>query len=456
MAGRTPNEKLKDHLVEAGWTYEALARAVRAVAAECGEPGLRTNKAAVQHWCAGVRPKGETGRFVAVALSRRLGRLVEPCDIGWGTGDSGNERVGLSLDGDPIDALLPMWRFDVDRRRFLTGSAYSVAAAALPLHHVAEIADRHRAARSGQTVGMPEVAAIEDMVAVFSVMDERHGGRHGRSALVTYLRDDVTPLCRGRFATPDVRSRVLSAAARGVHLLGWKSYDMGYQGLAQRYYLQSYALAVESGMPGHDGFVMRTMAMQGLEIRRPEHTLALTENGLARAVGQVDAHTEAQFRIAHGETMAKAGRRREALAEADAAHALLQETPDGDVPFWARQWGPPHALVYSRTAKLHQKLGDHQRAADFYRRASKGRPAEYARIKALDLSSQAEMELKQGGIEEACGTWGRAMDEMAAVRSVRTLKAVRKMRTGLSGFRARGARCAGELDERAVAFLRAA
>lgn len=47
---------------------------------------------------------------------------------------------------------------------------------------------------------------------------ERHGGQHGRSALVTYLRDDVAPLCRARFRTGEVRRQVLSAASRGVHL----------------------------------------------------------------------------------------------------------------------------------------------------------------------------------------------------------------------------------------------
>ncbi|MEK8141695.1 hypothetical protein NKH18_00960 [Streptomyces sp. M10(2022)] len=160
---------------------------------------------------------------------------------------------------------------------------------------------------------MAEVHAVRDMVSVFSEMDERHGGQHGRSALVTYLRDDVALLVRGRFRTDDIRRQMLSAASRGVHLLGWKSYDAGQQGLAQRYYLQSYALAAESGITGHDGFVMRTMAMQGLKIHRPEHCLALAETGLNRAKGRVDVQTEALFRIVHAHTLATAGHTRPPL-----------------------------------------------------------------------------------------------------------------------------------------------
>ncbi|MET9375146.1 hypothetical protein ABZX98_13465 [Streptomyces sp. NPDC002992] len=65
----------------------------------------------------------------------------------------------------------------------------------------------------------------------------------------------------------------------------------------------------------------------------------------------------------------------------------------------------------------------------------------------------AEMQLKQGSIEQACATWHRAIDHMDGVRSVRTRKAVTRMRSDLARFRARGLRCAAELDERACDFL---
>ncbi|GGT54950.1 Tat pathway signal protein [Streptomyces kurssanovii] len=455
MTRRTPNQQLRELVAESGLTYEALAKAVRAVAAECGA-ALQTNKSAVEHWIAGATPRGDTGHYLAVALSRRLGRLLTPADLGLPTtgGEADNDTIGLSLEDDPLDALLPMWRYELDRRRFLTASAYSVAAASLPLSHVNEIAARTAAAHTGHTVGMAEVAAVRDMIRAFSEMDERHGGQHGRSALVTYLRDDVAPLCRARFRTDEVRRQMLSAASRGVHLLGWKSYDAGQQGLAQRYYLQSYALAAESGIPGQDGFVMRTMAMQGLKLHRPEHCQALAETGLNRAKGRVDAETEALFRVVHAHTLAKVGKRRRAAAEAEQARTLLATAPGDELEFWALTWGPPAASVYSRTAKVHETLGDHRAAAEQYALAATARPAEtYARIVALDLVAGAEMHLKRGGIEQACATWHRAIDHMDGVRSVRTRKALSRMRGDLARFRARGLRCAAELDERARDFL---
>lgn len=450
----TPNHRLRDLIAESGLTYDALAKAVRQVAAECGVT-LGTNKGLIRHWINGVKPQGTTARFLAVALSRHTGRLLTLPDIGLPSPDKAeDDTMGLSLGADPIDALLPMWRAELDRRRFLTTSAYSVAAAALPLTYVQEIADRTAAARTGRVVGMAEVRAVRDMVRMFSEMDERHGGQHGRSALVQYLRDDVAPLCRARFRTEEMRQHMLSAASRGVHLLGWKSYDAGQQGLAQRYYLQSYALAVESGITGHDGFIMRTMAMQGLKLHRPEHCQGLAETGLNRAKGKVDNQTEALFRVVHAHTLAKGGQRRAALSEADRARELITADRGDEVPFWALAWGPPTASVYSRTAKVYETLGDYGTAATQYARAATARPATtYARIVALDLVASAEMQLKRGQIEQACHTWNRAIDHMDGVQSTRTRKAVKNMRKDLARFRARGVRCAAELDERAIDFL---
>lgn len=454
MATRTPNVQLSALVTESGLTYEALARAVRVVAAECGAD-LHTNKSNVEHWLSGSMPRGDTPRYLAVALSRCLGRLLATADLGLPSpAEVENDTIGLSLGGDPLDALLPMWRYELDRRRFLTASVYSAASAALPLSHVQGIAARTAAARTGYTVGMAEVAAVRDMIHAFSEMDERHGGQHGRSALVTYLRDDVAPLCRARFRTDEVRQQMLSAASRGVHLLGWKSYDAGQQGLAQRYYLQSYALAAESGLRGHDGFVMRTMAMQGLKLHRPEHCLGLAETGLNQAKGRVDAQTEALFRVVHAHTLARNGKRRAALSEAEHARTLLTGAPGDEVPFWALAWGPPAASVYSRTAKVHETLGDHRAAAEQYALAATARPADtYARIVALDLVAGAEMHLKRGSIEQACATWHRAIDRMDGVRSARTRKAVSRMRGDLARFRARGLRCVADLDERGRDFL---
>ncbi|MFE2528015.1 hypothetical protein ACFXEL_27685 [Streptomyces sp. NPDC059382] len=120
---------------------------------------------------------------------------------------------------------------------------------------------------------------------------------------------------------------------------------------------------------------MRTMAVQGLKLHRPEHCQGLAETGLDRAKGKVDAQTEALFRVVHAHTLAESGLRRAALAEAKQAQARLADAPGDDVPFRSLAWGPPAPSVYSRTAKVHETLKDHRNAADEYARAAATRPA---------------------------------------------------------------------------------
>ncbi|WP_127452968.1 hypothetical protein [Streptomyces sp. B29(2018)] len=456
MTQRTANHQLKALIEESGLPYDGVARAVKAVALESGQR-LGTNKSAVHHWVQGAEPSGATPGYLAEALSRRLGRRITREDLGLGSPAGGeDDSIGLTLDFDPIETLTAIGEADVNRRRFLAASAYSMAAATLPLQTVQEAAARTRTISGGGVAGHADVAAVRDMVKLFMDMDERHGGQHGRSAFVQYLVTDVAELCRGRFAGEQVRAEALSVASAAAHLCGWKAYDSGEQGLAQRYYLQSLALARASGVPGQDGFVMRTMSQQGMKLHRPEHCLALAESGWGRARGRVGQQVVALFAVTHAHALAKTGQTRRALDDVQLAeNALAAGMRAGDeVPFWALVWGPPAATVHSRTAKVFETLGDRPNAAHQYATAAASRPgATYARIIALDLVAQAEQQAKQGSIEQACGTWGRAIDTMAGVKSTRTLKAVRSLRSDLRPYRARGVRVAAELDERARVFL---
>lgn len=63
------------------------------------------------------------------------------------------------------------------------------------------------------------------------------------------------------------------------------------------------------------------------------------------------------------------------------------------------------------------------------------------------------MQAADGRIEQACATWGRAIDHMDGVRSGRTRKAVSGMRSDLARFRTCGLRCATDLDEQARDLL---
>lgn len=125
-AQKEPNDRLRDAISATNWTYEALASAVRRVAAENGET-LRTNKSAVAHWIDGARPSGQVGQYLAEALSRRAGRSVTLVEIGLAAAEE-----SLAASADPVLAATNLGRADVDRRRFLAVAAFTAAGVAMP------------------------------------------------------------------------------------------------------------------------------------------------------------------------------------------------------------------------------------------------------------------------------------------------------------------------------------
>ena len=78
---RAANTALRAAIAESRQSYDQLARDIRMVAAEAGN-SIRTNKSALAQWCAGKRPSAQTAAYIAEALSRRLGRTLEPAELG--------------------------------------------------------------------------------------------------------------------------------------------------------------------------------------------------------------------------------------------------------------------------------------------------------------------------------------------------------------------------------------
>ncbi|WKK24138.1 hypothetical protein QZH56_36800 [Streptomyces olivoreticuli] len=452
---RTPNTLLREAIAESGLTYAALARAVRAVAAAAGDTGVRTNASAIAHWVAGTQPEPDTARYVTEALAQRTGRRLTAAGLGLAVlQDAGADPagLGLSLGPVPVETIAAMGRADIERRRFLTTAVYSVAAAALPLGAAGEHQARAEAVRTGATAGQAEIDAVRSMTAAFTEIDERYGGQHGRSAVLQYLTTDVTDLCRASFRTPGQRAQMLTAAAGLAYLAGWKAFDAGEQGLAQRWYLQSYALTREADDGPHQGFALRILAHHGMDTGHQEHTVDLADAALAQVRGRVPAPTESLFVVCKARALSGAGSSRQALAVAGRARALAES--GAGTAGWDAMWGAAAAAVDSHTAAILTRLGDHAGAETHWASAARHyRGTEHQRIAALSTAAEGRAQCAQGHVERACATWGRALDGMTGIRSTRTRQAVITLRADLARLRRRGARSAQALDDRARVWL---
>src|SRR3954454_8907144 len=105
---------------DGGVSFKGLARAVRDAAARSGEP-LGTDHTLVKKWVdLGVRPRGNTPRYVAEAVSARLSRHISQADLGWpGDGQSVLDRGLVYPVGgvDAADVLRGLWTADLGGRR---------------------------------------------------------------------------------------------------------------------------------------------------------------------------------------------------------------------------------------------------------------------------------------------------------------------------------------------------
>ncbi|THA24390.1 hypothetical protein E4198_06185 [Streptomyces sp. RKND-216] len=481
MGTRTPNDRLRRAIHEAGCTYAEIARDVRSVAAESGGRP-RTNSSAVAHWVAGTRPSAATARALTEALARRLGRALVPEQLGlhtpgYETSDGGAEAGGAGtaagpgspgdgsfatggagLGEDPVAALTRLTRDDLAGRTETVRAPYAVALAAVPPHRVEEVAARAGVvgtAAGGARAGAGDVTAARAMLELFTLADERHGGRHGASAVVQYLHSDVAAFCRARFRSETQRRQMLTTAGCLAYLAGWKAYDGNRPGLAQRYYLRALAFARAAGEPAHEAFVLRVMAHHGMECGRPEHTVQLMDAALERLGTRADPASASLYAATRARAFAVQGRRREAIAESSRALRLGEGADERTLPYWAALWGSSAACVRNHLGKAAAALGEPALAEAHFARAewSPSGGGAQRRIAALSLAHTGAMQCRQGKLERACTTWGHALDLTEGVRSARLVGAVARMRTDLAPLRLRGARAALDFDARARDWL---
>ncbi|MDG4768565.1 Tat pathway signal protein [Solwaraspora sp. WMMD406] len=455
---RQRNEKLLTAIKACQWSYDACAAAVRAVAREHNDDLPSCDRSHVGHWIAGVRPSGQTPRYLAEAISRRLGRVVHPTDLNLLAGGSLESDLG-GLDWwthDPATDLVTVGRADLERRGFALTALYSLAALAVPLDSWQEIADRGRQAQGGDVaVGRNEIDAVRDMLAVFSKADERFGGGHARLAVVQYLTSDVAGYLRGRFASDDDRRAMFSVAAEMTYLAGWKAFDSSLHGLAQRYYIQSLRLANEADDRALAGFTLRAMAHQAVDLGHGQEALRLASSSLEWSKGRATPAATALFTIltarGHGATSDKS---RTSSAISAAESHLANASPE-DEPTWIRASGFTETSLASQAGQALRDLGDLPGAETQLRRSIVTRNADaFRRIHTLTLANLADVQCAQGRLREATENWNLAIDAMQGVKSGRARGAVKNMRTRLNSLGPRLPGFAKKLDQRAAAFLR--
>lgn len=191
--------------------------------------------------------------------------------------------------------LLSLGKADVERRSFLrAGYSAAVSASVLNTGRTGSPVPDSRVAAGTRHVGRADVTAVHDVIALFSRIDQRHGGGHGRSA---------------------------------------------EHAAAQRYFVAATKLATEADDTPLTGHILRAMAHQAIDLGDPRSGLALAEASVdgSRYRGACPRE-RALLTVVHAKALSAAGRPRESAkallrAERDpisiSVHAVPATTPPG-------------------------------------------------------------------------------------------------------------------------------
>ncbi|MEU2929997.1 transcriptional regulator [Streptomyces sp. NPDC048304] len=438
LVARQPNERLQALIQEAGCSNAGLARRVNMCGAEHGLD-LRYDKTSVARWLRGQQPRGRAPAIIAEALGRKLGRTVTIDEIGMANGKNLASGVGLQFSPTVLGAIeqvCELWRSDVGRRDFLSGSSVAASALVEPSRDwLISAPDAQVARQAGPRVGQADVAAVRSMTQALTDLDHQFGSGHVRPVVVHYLNSVVSGLLAGSYRET-VGRELFASVARLTELAGYMAVDTGQPGLAQRYYIQSLRLAQAAGDRGYGGYVLAaSMSHLAAQLGNPREIAQLARAAQEGARGHVTPRAEAMFHAAEARGHALLGDTRAAHASIGRAVTAMERADgsSGDDPVWIRHFD--EAYLADELAHCHRDLGEPEQAARYAEQSLAGHPESRARRRAIGLCLLATAQVQQREIEQACGTGLKAVELLQTLRSNRGAEYLEDLQQRLEPFR---------------------
>lgn len=384
------------------------------------------------HWLGGTQPRAPVPELVAEVLTRRLQRTVSPCSAGFTLVQSATGPRHARRHQHPEAELVALCRADSDPAQRISAQRQPYREADLLDVRWFTPASRPRP-RATRHPGEGEIAMMRLAVQFYAASFDTHGGRNTRSALLTYLVEDVAPWLR-EATSERVRGELLVEASRLSFLLARMYEDASVQGLAQRHFVIARQLAAESGDRMAWAVSLRGLSSQGLALGHRRSALHAAETA-AEAGGRAGggapvAYLGAQLAVAQ----AACGLRRQALRSLHRAERALEaagEDAPAHQPFSSYS---PAALAYQHAEAL-KVLGDSSAACEALNRSLALRTPADRRGLALSHAQRAEILVRSGHVEEACASWQAFLDHYAHLRSGLADTAALRLRQLLTPYR---------------------
>ncbi|XVV02493.1 hypothetical protein ACQPW3_34825 [Actinosynnema sp. CA-248983] len=462
---RDGNAALRALLDEADLSNAALARAVVTDGAAEGVH-IGTNTTSVKRMLDGTQPRWPVPHLVAKVLSRHLQREISVTDCGFAdrspTADDRYDGLNSSgtLDGT-IRTVVKLSGRDMDRRKFLLGTAFTAAAFSEPALFALTVPPAENTARvAGRRVGMADVEIITENIAHLRRLDHRYGSGRVREQVVQLLHREADTVMHGSYSERTGKA-LLGAVAQASWLAGSMASDVGRHSLAQRYYIQTLNLAMSAGDRPYAANVLSHMSRLTVQIghaaatdhdrlRHARQAIALARAGQSVASGKATPLLSALLHAveARGHALlGDANPTRTAVREAEQHYDRAQS---GDEPSWLSFY--TEAELAADLGRCLRDVGEPEQATRLIRRAMDSYEPWRVRSRCFVQTDLATAHLVGGDYEQAAALGRDAVRTAADVSSTRTLDRLCTLQRRLHPLRT-GSRHLGELDDRITDLL---
>ncbi|MFI1997016.1 helix-turn-helix domain-containing protein [Actinoplanes sp. NPDC020271] len=317
-----------------------------------------------------------------------------------------------------LNAVVDLWRGDMQRRDLLRGAGFSATAFLPPaMRWLMSSFDEHPTGDGDRLVGMPDVETVRRMTSTYRALDNQFGGGHIRDSLMRFLDGDVTELVNGRYDAATGRA-LLSAVAETTQLAGWASYDAGMHGLAQRYLVQALRLAAAAGDQALGAEILAAMSHQAAYLRASSEAV-----DLARAAGRAAstagiAAIQAESAVLEAQGYAVGGDEAACATALNRAEAIFDTADRSSEPQWIGYFD--ESYLAAKFGHCFTALGRGDIARRFAARSLDMDGRQYARGRQFNLVLLAVAQVQAGEPEEAARVGVEALDAYEGLYSSRS------------------------------------
>jgi tetratricopeptide (TPR) repeat protein len=432
MTGRRPklpNQALAALLHGQGMSRKGLAHRVNQLAERAGQRTAYTHTS-VARWLSGEIPRDPVPKYIAAALSERIGRPVTVEEIGMGA-SPGGAPPGWAFPRDRRDAILGVLTHWSGQDGSRPAGSFTAASYVLPVTRwLAVPADTPAHSEGGRRVGREDLKDLRDTAEQARLWDATFGGGDWRLSSVTQcLRDRAVPMLTGTH-TEKAGRELLAITAELGRVVGWAAFDSGHSGTAQQHFIQALRLARAGGDVEMGAYILTTMALHALLEGSPDQALDMAQGAFYQGRGHAARRVLAFAKLAEARALGRMGDATAASSALSRAERLLDKIQPGTRdPTWISY--VTHSRLAADATEIFRDLRNPAAALRWSGQVPETSTGQHTRAIGLHQAVVATAACQAQDLDQALDRGHQALEILARVTSARAGRYLRDVTAAL-------------------------